>query len=70
MRTLGQFIVARRKDLGLSGREVVAEVRNADGKPISIPFLVDLEHDRRKPSDEVLEQLARVLKVEIGRAHV
>jgi hypothetical protein len=51
MQTLGQFIVARRKELGLAGREVVAEVRNSDGKPISIPFLVDLEHDRRKPSD-------------------
>ena len=54
----------RRKELGLSGREVVAELRNSDNKPISIPFLVDLEHDRRKPSDEVLEQLARVLKVD------
>lgn len=43
---------------------MVAEVRNSDGKPISIPFLVDLEHDRRKPSDEVLEQLAKVLKVD------
>jgi transcriptional regulator with XRE-family HTH domain len=64
MKTLGQFIVERRKELGLSGREVVAEVRNADGKPISIPFLVDLEHDRRKPSDEVLEQFAKVLKVD------
>ena len=28
------------------------------------PFLVDLEHDRRKPSDEVLEQIAKVLKVD------
>ena len=64
MKTLGQFIVERRKKLGLSGREVVAEVRNFDGKPISISFLVDLEHDRRKPSDEVLEQLAKVLKVD------
>ena len=64
MNTLGQFIVERRKELGLAGREVVAEVRNSDGKPISIPFLVDLEHDRRKPSDEVLEQLAKVLKVD------
>ena len=64
MQTLGQFIVKRRKELGLAGREVVAEVRNSDGKPISIPFLVDLEHDRRKPSDEVLEQLAKVLKVD------
>ena len=32
MKTLGQFIVGRRKELGLSGREVVAGVRNADGK--------------------------------------
>jgi transcriptional regulator with XRE-family HTH domain len=64
MRTLGQFIVERRKELGLAGREVVAEVRNSDGRPISIPFLVDLEHDRRKPSDDVLEQLAKVLKVD------
>jgi hypothetical protein len=53
MQTLGQFIVERRKELGLAGREVVAEVRNSDGKPISIPFLVDLEDDRRKPPDEV-----------------
>jgi transcriptional regulator with XRE-family HTH domain len=64
MQTLGQFILERRKELKLAGREVVAEVRNSDGKPISIPFLVDLEHDRRKPSDEVLEQLAKVLKVD------
>jgi transcriptional regulator with XRE-family HTH domain len=64
MRTLGQFIVDRRKELGLSGREVVAGVRNAEGKPISIPYLVDLEHDRRKPSDEVLEHLAKALKVD------
>jgi len=64
MQTLGQYIVERRKEMGLSGREVVAGVRNSDGKPISIPFLVDLEHDRRKPSDEVLEQLAKVLKVD------
>src|SRR5271170_470153 len=64
MKTLGQFIVERRKELGLAGREVVAEVRNSDGKPISIPFLVDLAHARRKPSDEVLEQRAKVLKVD------
>jgi hypothetical protein len=42
----------------------VAEVCNSDRKPISIPFLVDLEPDRRKPSDGVLEQLAKVLKVD------
>jgi transcriptional regulator with XRE-family HTH domain len=64
MKTLGQYIVDRRKELGLSGREVVAGIRNADGKPISIPYLVDLEHDRRKPSDEVLVQMAKVLQVD------
>lgn len=64
MKTLGEFIVDRRKELRLSGREVVAGVRNSNGKPISIPYLVDIEHDRRKPSDEVLEQLARALRVD------
>ncbi len=64
MKTLGQFIADRRKELGLSGREVVARIRKPDGKPISIPYLVDLEHDRRKPSDEVLEQLAKALQVD------
>lgn len=64
MKTFGEFIVDRRKELGLSGREVVAGIRNADGKPISIPYLVDLEHDRRKPSDEVLVQMAKVLQVD------
>jgi transcriptional regulator with XRE-family HTH domain len=64
MKTLGQFIADRRKELGLSGREVVAGVKKPDGKSISIPFLVDLEHDRRKPGDEVLEALAKVLQVD------
>ncbi|HVN90972.1 MAG TPA: helix-turn-helix transcriptional regulator [Candidatus Binataceae bacterium] len=64
MKTLGQFIADRRKELGLSGREVVAGVKKADGTSISIPFLVDLEHDRRKPGDEVLEGLAKVLQVD------
>ncbi len=34
--------------------------RQADHDPVS----GDLEHDRRKPSDKVLVQLAKVLKVE------
>jgi hypothetical protein len=62
MRILGQFVVERHKELVLSGREVVAEVRNADRKPVSIPYLVDLEHDRRKPSDEILYSSRRFSK--------
>jgi len=36
----------------------------ADGTPISIPYLVDLERDRRKPSDSVLNQLVTVLRLD------
>jgi transcriptional regulator with XRE-family HTH domain len=64
MKSLGQFILDRRRELGLSGRELVAGIKKSDGKPISIPYLVDLEHDRRKPSDEVLVQMAKVLQVD------
>ncbi len=64
MMTLGKFIRERRKALGLFGREMVAGVRKTDSTPISIPYLVDLEHDRRKPSDSVLNQLATVLRVD------
>ncbi len=64
LKSLGQFILERRMMLGLRGRELVAQVLNGDGKPISIPYLVDLEHDRRKPSDRVLEQLATALKTD------
>ena len=64
MKTLGQVIANRRRELGLSGREVVERIKKPDGKPISTPYLVDLEHDHRKPSDEVLEQLAKVLQVD------
>jgi transcriptional regulator with XRE-family HTH domain len=39
-------------------------VLKGDGKLISIRYLVDLEHDRRKPSDRLLEQLATALKTE------
>src|SRR5260370_41743015 len=64
MKTLGEFIRQRRMELGLFGREVVAAMCKADGTPISIPYLVDLERDRRKPSDSVLNQLVTVLRLD------
>lgn len=42
MQILGQFIVELRKELGLAGREVVAQVRNSDGKPISADLVPDI----------------------------
>jgi transcriptional regulator with XRE-family HTH domain len=64
MTTLGELIRQRRKELGLVGREVAAAVRKADGTPISIPYLVDLDHNHRKPSNSVMNQLATVLRVD------
>ncbi|MGO9268160.1 MAG: helix-turn-helix domain-containing protein [Candidatus Binataceae bacterium] len=64
MTTLGEFIRQRRKELGLVGCEVAAALGKADGTPISIPYLLDLENDHRKPSDAVLNQLATVLQVD------
>ncbi len=64
MKTLGEFVRQRRRELGLFGREVVAAMCKADGTPISIPYLVDLERDRRKPSDSVLNQLVTVLRLD------
>ncbi len=64
MKTLGEFIRQRRRELGLFGREVVAAMCKAGGTPISIPYLVDLERDRRKPSDSVLNQFVTVLRLD------
>jgi transcriptional regulator with XRE-family HTH domain len=64
MKTLGQFLVERRKALGLSQKEMAAVIKNRDGKPLSATDLNYLEHDRGKPPDYLLDQFAEVLKVE------
>jgi transcriptional regulator with XRE-family HTH domain len=64
MKTLGQFLIERRKAQGLSQKEFAALIKNRDGKPISATYLNYLEHDRGKPPDYLLDQFADVLKVE------
>jgi len=64
MKTLGQFLIERRKALGLSQKEMAAVIKNRDGKPLSATYLNYLEHDRGKPPDYLLDQFADVLKVE------
>ena len=53
IKTSGQFILDRRRELGLSGRELLA-IKKSDGKPISIPgmtvgtlLLIDWPRTRR-----------------------
>jgi transcriptional regulator with XRE-family HTH domain len=62
--TFGAHISARRKELGLSQKELAAIVlREEDHKPISPQYLNDIERDRRNPSsDFLIKQFAKALK--------
>jgi len=64
MKTLGQFLIERRKAQGLSQKEFAVLIKNRDGKPLSATYLNYLEHDRGKPPDYLLDQFAEVLQVE------
>jgi transcriptional regulator with XRE-family HTH domain len=57
MKTLGQFIREKRDELDLSLRELARRI------DVSAAFLSDIELGRRYPSDDVMEELCRVLKV-------
>lgn len=54
---LGEFINARRKEAALSLRQL------ADLAGVSNPYLSQIERGLRKPSAEVLQQLAKALQV-------
>ncbi len=62
--TFGQFILNQRKEFGLSQKDLAARIKKEDGAPISAQYLNALERDRRNPpSDFLLKQLARELKI-------
>ena len=60
MKTLGQRIRERREELDLSLREFAKELE------CSPPFISDVEHGRRFPSETMLEQMARRLKLSLN----
>lgn len=64
--TFGSYISKRRKELGLSQKEVASKIlREEDHKPISPQYLNDIERDRRNPtSSHLIQQVAAVLKEE------
>lgn len=63
VKTLGQFIARRRRDLGISQKEMAALLKNRDGGPLSSSYFNYLERDRGKPPDYLLDQMADILKV-------
>ncbi|MDT4953726.1 MAG: hypothetical protein QOJ02_1864 [Acidobacteriota bacterium] len=65
MKTFGKIISDRRRELGLSQKEIAARIKKEDGAAISAQYLNDIEHDRRNPPAEfMIEQLARALQFE------
>jgi transcriptional regulator with XRE-family HTH domain len=62
IKTFGTVISEARKALGLSQKEVAAQVHKEDGEPISPQYFNDIERDRRNaPSQHLILELARVL---------
>jgi transcriptional regulator with XRE-family HTH domain len=66
MTSFGEFIAERRKQLKLTQKQVAAGIKQADGKPISVQYLNDIEHGRRgAPPDYVIAPLAKLLRVQL-----
>jgi transcriptional regulator with XRE-family HTH domain len=66
MKTFGDFIAKRRKELGLTQKETAARIKQDDGKPLSVQYLNDIEHGRRgAPPDYLIQELGRALRLEL-----
>ena len=63
--TFGQYISKRRKELGLSQKELAEKILKEDGSHISPQYLNDLERNRRNPPGEhLLHQFSIVLSID------
>jgi transcriptional regulator with XRE-family HTH domain len=68
--TLGGVIAAKRKELGLSQKELATKIRREDEEAISAQYLNDIERDRRSPSsDHMISQFASVLGLDADFLH-
>ncbi|HEV2160665.1 MAG TPA: helix-turn-helix transcriptional regulator [Stellaceae bacterium] len=63
-RTFGGAISQKRKQLGLSQKQLAARIQREEGGQISPQYLNDIEHDRRNPSsDHIIGEFARELSL-------
>lgn len=61
----GKKIKKRRQELEYSLRKVCDDVRNEDGKSISVSYLNDIEQGyRNPPNNKIIVQIATALKLE------
>ena len=59
LKTFGRIIADARKALGISQKELAANILKEDRASISPQYLNDIEHDRRNPPSEfMIEQFA------------
>jgi transcriptional regulator with XRE-family HTH domain len=64
MTTFGEAIAGKRKELGLSQKQLAEQIHREEGGSISPQYLNDIEHDRRSPSsDHIINEFARVLSL-------
>jgi len=62
--SLGAVISEARKKANLSQKELAEAIKKEDGTAISPQYLNDIEHDRRNVPSYLIEQLAKVLRVD------
>ena len=66
MRSFGQLIARRRKELGLTQVDLAARIKGRSGETVSQQRITDIEHDRfGVPRRPILKRLARALKLDI-----
>lgn len=60
--TFGRAISQKRRELGLSQKQLAEQIQREEGASISPQYLNDIEHDRRSPSsDHMVNAFARAL---------
>jgi transcriptional regulator with XRE-family HTH domain len=60
----GRIIASAREREGINQKQLAGRILKEDGRPISPPYLNDIEHNRRTPSsDHMIEQFAEALDI-------
>ena len=63
--TFGRAISIARKGQGWSLKDLVSRIQRVDGQTISPQYLNDIEHNRRRPSSDLMvQQFADVLGID------
>jgi transcriptional regulator with XRE-family HTH domain len=66
VKSFGELIARRRKELGLTQTDLAGRIKGRSGEPVSQQRITDIEHDRfGVPRRPILEQLAHALKLDI-----